>query len=66
VKCIRYVRIEHISSITLIDKSMRASPRCCECNVNDVMEDKSLEGVSCKLLPRGKPHNVMYVYERIS
>jgi hypothetical protein len=44
---------------------MKASPRCFEWNVNDVMKKKSLEGVSCKLsLPRDKSHNVMYVYAK--
>jgi hypothetical protein len=49
-----------------MDKSMRASPQSCECNVNNVLKDKSLEGVSCKLsLPLGEPHNVMNVYKKI-
>jgi hypothetical protein len=59
------IRIKQVSSMTWMDKSVRISPRCCEKNDNDVMKDKSLEGVSCKLsLPRGKPHNVKYVYTK--
>jgi hypothetical protein len=35
--------------------------------MNDIMNDKSLEGVSYKLsLPLGKLHNVMYVHKMIS
>jgi hypothetical protein len=56
-----------VSSITRMDKSMRASPRCCKWNANDVMKDEPFEGVSCKLsLTLVKPHNVIYVHEMIS
>jgi hypothetical protein len=59
------VRIEQVSSITLMDEFMKACPRCYECNVNDVMKDESLERMSCELsLPRGEPHNVMNVYAK--
>jgi hypothetical protein len=36
-KWISYLRIEQVSSIILMDESMRVNPRCCQWNVNDVI-----------------------------
>jgi len=36
-KWLSYLRIEQVSSIILMDESMRVNPRCCEWNVNDVI-----------------------------
>jgi hypothetical protein len=48
-----------------MDKSIGASPRCCKCNDDDVMENKSSKGVSCKLsLPRYKSLIMLSVYTK--
>jgi hypothetical protein len=48
-----------------MDKSIGASPQCCKWNDDDVMEDKSSEGVSYKLsLPRDKSIMMLSMYTK--
>jgi hypothetical protein len=44
---------------------MGASPQCCKWNDDDVMDDKSSKGVSCKLsLPRDKSLKRLGMYAK--